>query len=299
MRAGALMKTFGHCRFSFYGHSDTGRDIADLDAAHALLWNSRRMAVRFHLFEHITLPSIVNQSDKDFTFVIIGSEQMPGVYRDRLETLVAGHTNIRLHWTDKTDISRASRPILLEASNDGRDPALHFRLDDDDAVAFDFVHRLKKAASPLEPTSVITFPQGVMGYLDNGVARHRAFRKFAIAIGYGIVKAPDDFRSPFLIQHKKYAEKHAAVIDESFPAYHYTRHSTNNTNGYSAVIHRDGGVVDIVAQNSRKAAPELTGDTVATPEAEAILRAAFPYTTGAALRAAIEQSLDPDTIMHG
>ncbi|WP_135449425.1 glycosyltransferase [Tabrizicola caldifontis] len=230
------MKTFGHCRFSFFGQSDTGRAIANLDAARELLWNDQRMAVRFHLFENITLPSILNQTDPDFTFVIISSEQMPTVHRDRLEALVAGHANIRILWTAKTDISKASRPILLEASNDGRDPALHFRLDDDDAVSVDFVQHLKQAAASLEPTSVISFPYGVMGYLDNGMARHRELRKDAIAIGYGIVKAPDDFRSPFMIQHRKYAKLHPGVTDASFAAYHYTRHSTNNTNGYGAVI---------------------------------------------------------------
>lgn len=293
------MKTFGHCRFSFFGHSDTGRAIANLDAARALLWNDQRMAVRFHLFETITLPSIVNQTDPDFTFVVISSEQMPAVHRDRLAALVDGHANIRLHWTAKTDISKASRPILLEASNDGRDRALHFRLDDDDAISVDFVQRLKQAAAPLDPTAVISFPYGVMGYLDDGVARHREFRKHAIAIGYGIVKAPDDFRSPFLIQHRKYADQHPGVTDASFPAYHYTRHSTNNTNGYETVIHREGGVVDIVARNSRKAAPELTGETVATAEAEAIIAKAFPYTTGAQLRAAIERTLDPASLPGG
>lgn len=293
------MKTFGHCRFSYFGHSDTGRAIANLDAARALLWNDQRMAVRFHLFETITLPSIVHQTDPDFTFVVISSEQMPAVHRDRLAALVAGHANIRLLWTAKTDISKASRPILLEASNDGRDRALHFRLDDDDAVSVDFVQRLKQAATPLDPTAVISFPYGVMGYLDDGVARHREFRKHAIAIGYGIVKAPDDFRSPFLIQHRKYAEQHPGVTDSSFPAYHYTRHSTNNTNGYETVIHREGGVVDIVARNSRKAAPELAGETVATAEAEAIIAKAFPYTTGAELRSAIERTLDPGSLPGG
>ena len=71
------MKTFGHCRFSYFGTSDTGRAIVDLDAARQLLWNPLRMAVRFHLFENLTLPSIINQSDQDFSFVIISSRQMP------------------------------------------------------------------------------------------------------------------------------------------------------------------------------------------------------------------------------
>lgn len=287
------MKTVGHCRFSYFGHSDTGKSIASLEAAQDLLWNPDRMAVRFHLFKNITLPSIRNQSDPNFLFVIISSEQMPTVYRDRLEALVENDANIRIMWTRKPSINKASRPLMLEASNDGRDPALHFRIDDDDAVSVDYVRMLKNAAQSLEPTSVITFTRGVMGYLDDGVARHRPFRKFGIAIGYGILKAPEDLRSPFAIQHGRYAQAHLGKRDDDFVAFHYTRHSTNNTNGYAAVIHKGGSTNDVIVRNSRIAQPELTGTFVAAPETDEMIKTAFPYTDGPSLRRVIERTLDP------
>jgi Putative rhamnosyl transferase len=291
------MKTVGHCRFSYFGISDTGRDITDLESAQQLLWNPQRMAVRFHLFENLTLPSIVHQTDPDFTFVLISSPQMPEVYRNRLEALVEGHANIRIHWTDKTHITKASRPIMEEASNGGTDRALHFRVDDDDALAVDFVRRLKEAAQPLEPTSVITFPTGVMGYIEDGIAKHCAFNKFGIAIGYGIVQGPTDFRSPFHIQHRMYARKHFGFMDDSFPAYHYTRHSTNNTSGYSAVIHPGFAAGEVLTTANRRQNINLPVDQVSTTEAEGIIARAFPYTTSDFLRTVIARTMEPDSLL--
>lgn len=291
------MKTVGHCRFSYFGTSDTGRAIADLDAARQLLWNPLRMAVRFHLFENLTLPSIVNQSDQDFSFVIISSRQMPSVYRDRLEGLIEGFANIRIHWTDKTHITKASRPIMEEASNDGKDRALHFRVDDDDALAVDYVRRLKQAAQPLDPKAVISFPYGVIGYLDQGVAKHSVFRKFGIAIGYGIVQGPQDFRSPFHIQHRKFAYAHPGVVDDSFGAYHYTRHSTNNTDGYATTVHSSGKTADALVKLSRRQNTEVPINTVTTAEAEAIISSAFPYTDGSSIRSIIARTARPEAII--
>ncbi|MDO5642011.1 MAG: glycosyltransferase [Paracoccus sp. (in: a-proteobacteria)] len=290
------MNVVGHCRFSYFGTSDTGRAIQDVDKAMALLWNPQRMAVRFHLFEKITLPSIRNQTDQDFQFAIIASEQMPGAFRDRLEALVEGDSNIRILWTSDPSIKKASRPLMLEASNDRKDRALHFRLDDDDGLAADYVRRLKLAAEPLDAPGVISFTRGIIGYLDHGTARHRPFRKLGIAIGYGIVKEPHDTSSPFSIQHTRYAEKHLGHRDDEFVAYHYTRHSTNNTNGYDQVIHRDGRVQDAIAVRARREAPELVGARRATEETDAMLKTAFPFSDGPSLRKVIEETLDPQKL---
>lgn len=291
------MNVVGHCRFSYFGISDTGRAIGDLDKAMELLWNPQRMAVRFHLFENITLPSIRNQSDQDFQFVLIASEQMPAVFRDRLETLIEADKNIRILWTSNPSISKASRSLMLEASNDGRDRALHFRLDDDDGLAVDYIKQLKIAAQPLDAPSVISFTRGVIGYLDNGIARHQPFHKLGIAIGYGILKEPNDTTSPFHIQHRRYAEKYLGHRNDDFVAYHYTRHSTNNTNGYDQVIHKDGPAQDAIAVRARRKAPELVGATRATAETDAMLRSAFPFSDGASLRRVIEDTLNPSQLL--
>ena len=291
------MKIYGHCRFSYFGRTDTGQAIVSEEDARRLLWNAERMAVRFHLFENLLLPSVRAQSDTDFQFVIITSNEMPDMYQVRLDAAIAGMQNIRIHRTSNTAIGRALEPIMIEASNGGEDMAVHFRLDDDDAVCVDYVARLREAAAGLRPTSMITFPKGVLGHTDGDRAVHRAFDKHAIAIGLALVNAPIDTRTPFQIQHRNYARKNPVYADPTSPAYHYTRHTTNNPNGYAQTIHRSGGVVDKVSQNSRKVHPEFSQGAVTTDEAEARLAEAFPYTSGPSLRRIIAATLRPEELM--
>ena len=284
------MKIYGHCRFSYFGQSDTGREIATLEDAKAKLWNPERMAVRFHLFEHITLPSIRHQTDTDFQLVVTTSNEMPDAYQARLDALVADLPNVRVLRTSAPRIRAALLPIMREASEDHTVSACHFRLDDDDAVSVDYVERLRAVAPHLPVESAVTFGRGVMGYMDGDAARHVSFRRDGIAIGFAMVKSPRGDRSPFAVQHIRYIANNPTFSDPSFPAYHYTRHSTNNTNGYASTIHREGGVVEIVAKNARK---RLSEGQVTTPEIEADIARAFPWTTGEALRAAIAATLDP------
>lgn len=290
------MKIYGHCRFSYFGASDTGKAVQTLDDARALLWNPERMAVRFHLFANLMLPSIRAQTDGGFQFVITTSQEMPDPYQARLDALIAGLPNCRILRTASRNINFALRPIMREASDDHQAPALHFRLDDDDALCASYVARLRACAGGLRPSTMITFPKGVLGHTDAGIARHRAFNKNGIAIGLALVKEAGGTRSPFGIQHRAYAQNNPVYCDPTFPAYHYTRHTTNNTNGYDQRIHRSGGVVDIVAQNSHKTHPEFAEGAVTTPEAEAMIAEAFPYTDGAALRQVIATTFFPERL---
>ncbi|MBN2906909.1 MAG: hypothetical protein JXJ18_09400 [Rhodobacteraceae bacterium] len=291
------MKIYGHCRFSYFGPTDTGRAIACEQDAKALLWNAERMAVRFHLFENLMLPSIRAQTDQGFQFVVTTSNAMPDIYHARLDAAVEGMQNVRIVRTSDTNIGRALKSVMVEASNDRTDPAVHFRIDDDDALCVEYIARLRAAALGLRPSTMITFPTGVLGFTDGNAARHRAFNRHAIAIGLALVKEPADTRTPFQIQHRAYGQRNPVYADPTFPAYHYTRHTTNNTNGYDQVIHRSGGVVDVVARNSAKVHPEFAEGAVTTQEAEAMIAQAFPYTRAEDLRAVVQATLRPDLLM--
>lgn len=292
------MKIFGHCRFSYFGLTDTGREVLSESDAADKLWNAERMAVRFHLFEEILLPSIRHQTDPDFTLVVICSELMPAVHHDRLESLVATVPQIRLLRTAETNIARALKPVMQEASSDCQDRAIHFRVDDDDALGVSYISRLRRVASMDLPShTLITFPKGVMGFLDDGTPRHMPQFKPSIAIGLAVLKAPDDLRTVFHMQHKRYGQYNPTFSDPTFAAYHYTRHTTNNTNGYGQVIHRGGGVPGTVARRAQRAYPEFTEGAVTTDKAEQALAEAFPYTTGEALRRAIAATLSPENLL--
>ncbi|MEM9967109.1 MAG: glycosyltransferase [Pseudomonadota bacterium] len=290
-------RIFGHCRFSYFGRTDTGRDVESLDHAKRLLWNKERMAVRFHLFEQITLPSIEYQTDVDFEFVITTSNEMPDVYQARLDDAVAHLSNVRVLRTSETQIGNALRDVMYEASESSINGSVHFRLDDDDALCVQYIERLRVAAAALQPRTMVTFSTGVLGHTEGDRAIHRTFEQHSIAIGLALVNAPGDLRTPFQIQHKAYGNSNPVFSDPTFTAFHYTRHTTNNTNGYEKVIHKDGGTVDIVSRNSLRAHPEFAEGAVTTDAAEARIAEAFPYTTGPQLRDVIKATLVPEELM--
>ena len=53
---------------------------------------------RFRLFEKYCLPSIVGQTNQNFTWVILSSEQTPTKYKERLSQYAQTYSNIKLEY---------------------------------------------------------------------------------------------------------------------------------------------------------------------------------------------------------
>ena len=80
---------YGHIRFSFCGFTDTRLKPDSDDSALAELYDEMRMARRFFLFENLTLPSLIAQTDRNFTTVLMSSDVMPDRFKDRLVAVAA------------------------------------------------------------------------------------------------------------------------------------------------------------------------------------------------------------------
>lgn len=98
----------------------------------------RRLEKRFHLFEAVCLPSVVAQEDQEFTWVVLIDPQLPSRYYHRLQSLVAGISNVRIHVYDrgsnieglqwlKSYINRESQYVITTC------------LDDDDGLCAKFI----------------------------------------------------------------------------------------------------------------------------------------------------------------
>jgi hypothetical protein len=143
------MRTVGLCRFSYAGEGGFKVGHDDFTSLEGFLYGAERMEERFRLFEAITLPSVANQTDPDFTFLIVTGDGFPTPYLDRLTNLVKNIPQCVIRQYPP----RPHRRIMSKAINDWRgapdEPSLQFRLDDDDAMALSFVEKFKQAASDL------------------------------------------------------------------------------------------------------------------------------------------------------
>jgi hypothetical protein len=263
------MKILGFCRFSYFGISDTGRAVQTEEDAQRLLYAPERMATRFHLFEHLTAPSIKHQTDSGFRFVVVTSDILPAPYMTRLQRIVAAVPQMELLVTENRDLARVLTPVIRAAAAESGGPTLNFRLDDDDALAVDYVARLRAAAAQVTPPALISFPKGFLLFHHDGPKFGTTFRDY-VAIGLARLNPPEDGRDPFRIQHRTEPRRIPSYVDPRRHAFIYGTHPFNNTG-----VGSEGG--RFVGRYLR-GNPHLESVS-STPEDDAALVEAFPFLT--------------------
>lgn len=134
------VQMLGLCRFSYLGMRGFQVDHATLAERRAFLYDPERLRRRWYWFKHIALPAWQAQTDPDFTLVVMTGPDLPEPYLSRLQKLARGHDWMRLEIVAPMDrhleaCLAALRPHLDLAA----DVIGHFRHDDDDAVAIDYI----------------------------------------------------------------------------------------------------------------------------------------------------------------
>lgn len=86
------------------------------------------------------LPALRAQSDRDFTLHLLMGDHLPKDVRTRVLAMIADVPQIRPHFEpDGQPHADACRKIMLAGREKEARAVTEFRLDDDDAVATDFV----------------------------------------------------------------------------------------------------------------------------------------------------------------
>lgn len=141
------MQTIGLCRFSYPALGGFQVEHDSIEERIAYLYADARLEERFRLFEAVALPCLRAQTDQDFTLIIVIGDQFPRHHKRRLEALIADLPQVVLH----AEPPRRQRTVMKELLNDARshpaEPCLQFRYDDDDAVAIDFIAKLRRTAT--------------------------------------------------------------------------------------------------------------------------------------------------------
>ncbi|BAV97999.1 glycosyltransferase [Lysobacter enzymogenes] len=108
-----------------------------------------RLAFRFSLFELTCLPSLLGQSEQNFDWFIVIDRELPPVWRERLQALVAGRARTHLYEYDPArDLT--STEWLQPYAPAGTTRLLTTLLDDDDALPADFVEQMQRTVAARE-----------------------------------------------------------------------------------------------------------------------------------------------------
>ncbi|HHX91096.1 MAG TPA: hypothetical protein GX700_15285 [Paracoccus sp.] len=145
------MQVVGLCRFSYPAHGGFQTEHDSIDERIRFLYAETRLEERFRIFECFTLPALQAQSDPDFTLIVVIGTDMPAPARARLEGLLEGLPQAVIRAMEPGRHRSVMGQIINDARRGDSRPCIQFRMDDDDAVARDFVARTREIARDAAP----------------------------------------------------------------------------------------------------------------------------------------------------
>ena len=126
---------------------------------------------RFRLFEAYCLPSIVGQTNQQFDWVILLSDQTPPIYLLHLKHLIQSYGNIHMELCPYHQNFNLMYKRIGEKYLGNHNFLLSTRLDSDDMLANHYVEVLQsKLSTSLLHPSIITFPQGIQWFEQSNIA---------------------------------------------------------------------------------------------------------------------------------
>ena len=175
----------GVLRFSYPAKEGFAVGNLDPDALEAHLYEPGRLDRRFAYLETIALPSLAAQTDGDFRLVILGGTTLPMRFRTRLRALEEAHPFVKVCFLERMGALAAAKRAFRRGLEDVAE-ASHvtgFRIDDDDAVAVDYVARTRDIADRVigaglaEQPYAIAFARGVYWDLHDPAQPFHDFRE--------------------------------------------------------------------------------------------------------------------------
>lgn len=174
-----MTQVLGLCRFSYPSEPGAFSYTAPtIEALREVLYEPSRLTQRLFFFEQLVLPGLKAQTDPDFTVLLIAGDQLPRDVRAGLDALVAEVPQVKTLYLPE---GQTHRKVCIQAMLDHRDTAesvvLEFRIDDDDAIAPDFVAQTRDRFGRAfgifrdDGRMCLDFSHGhLMAFRDDGIA---------------------------------------------------------------------------------------------------------------------------------
>lgn len=235
----------GFCRFSFLGVGDwvayrnlRGGKALPPDVLQGVadkLYDPKRLALRFWLFENLLLQSIKAQRDKDFTLIVLTSPEMPKPWLDRLNAIVADVPAIRVVVSAARSCREALLPELATFRNArGGGHPIQFRIDDDDCLSSDYIRALRKATRTMEalPSYAVSMPQALVmaAYGTTPIAYYRLYSMFHSA-GCAYY-TEDETRTVFHYAHSLFHKRVVSLVLPTSTSAFMTKFDGHDADGF-------------------------------------------------------------------
>lgn len=127
------------------------------------LFSDNRLNNRFDIFKTITFPSVINQTNKDFKWIILVDQNLPVKHLKKLQKLTSSFNFIYLiTYNPELDFNKL-KFIEDEIGEISSKYVITTRLDDDDGLNINFVSQAQKDAeiNANEDILFLTYPKGL------------------------------------------------------------------------------------------------------------------------------------------
>lgn len=228
----------GVCRFSYLGLGGFEASKLETEALADMLYDQARMMRRFAFFENLCLPSLAAQTDGDFTLVVLIGTSMPVRFRKRLKGLAETYPFLRICALEPNGPLNATRRAFRRGTRDGADFVTGFRIDDDDAVAVDYIARTRTVSDQLirmgwadaDHPAVIAFHRGIYWDMTDRDQPFHDFREIGpLGLASAMVTVPDSQSNIFRWNHRRLAAHARLWSDPSDTMFLRTLHQHNDS----------------------------------------------------------------------
>lgn len=204
------VQMLGLCRFSYLGGAGFQIGHATMAERRAFLYDPARLERRWFWFENVALPGLLAQTDPDFSLVIMTGPDLPEPYLGRLRELEELMPQARLALIPPMDahLDACMAAITPYVERDA-DVVGHFRQDDDDAVAVDYIARARRDFALAQPLFhrtgrvSIDYARGVVLKADQDGVQVEARMIYNAVAALTIYLKPDAARSVMHFPHWK------------------------------------------------------------------------------------------------
>jgi hypothetical protein len=232
-------------RFSYLGENGWRLTHGGLEANRKVLYDEDRLERRFRLFEALTLPSLLAQTDHDFTTAILIGSDFPLTWRQRLTRLVKPLKDARIIAL-KPMKNFAATKTALDLCTKSPSHVISIRLDDDDAMSIDCIAEQKRLApmvleiSGIDTPTIVAFNNGLfLKIAEGGNKLFGVIESLPLGIGMGMI-APKGMRPTiFSTDHRQIHTRWNSYTDSVTPHFIRSVHGDNDSGARVYGVEKD------------------------------------------------------------
>lgn len=232
----------GLVRFSYPALNGFTRVPPDLAGLAAQLYDPARLARRFHLFESLTLPSLLAQTDPGFQTLFLIGTGLPEPARDRLQSAIAPLAGARIVALEPMPHYPATQQAFAGLRDENASHLTSFRLDDDDALDRGFIARLRASVAALLPLGpgrplVIGANRGFfLRQSPAGNALYDVVEKLPLGIGLAMTAPMASAENIFRRNHRLLPQFYSTFTDAETPAFIRSLHPDNDSEPHASGV---------------------------------------------------------------